>query len=48
MPATCHRVASMLAKPRVAVALGKALFYRRLETGIAAAYEDAGRTMPAT
>jgi enoyl-CoA hydratase/carnithine racemase len=25
--------------------MGKALFYRQLETGIAAAYEDAGRTM---
>ncbi|MDE2275008.1 MAG: enoyl-CoA hydratase [Burkholderiales bacterium] len=38
-------LASILAKPRVALALGKALFYRQLETGIAAAYEDAGRTM---
>jgi len=38
-------VASIVAKPRVAVALGKALFYRQLETGMAAAYEDAGRTM---
>ncbi len=38
-------VASILAKPRVAVAMGKALFYRQLETGIAAAYEDAGNTM---
>jgi len=37
--------ASILAKPRVAVAMGKALFYRQLETGIAAAYDDAGRTM---
>jgi len=33
------------AKPRVALALGKALFYRQLETGIEAAYDDAGRTM---
>jgi enoyl-CoA hydratase/carnithine racemase len=33
------------AKPRVALALGKALFYRQLEEGIAGAYEDAGRTM---
>ncbi len=32
-------------KPRLAIAMGKALFYRQLETGIAAAYEDAGRTM---
>jgi enoyl-CoA hydratase/carnithine racemase len=38
-------VDSIVAKPRVAVALGKALFYRQLETGIAAAYDDAGRTM---
>lgn len=32
-------------KPRVAVALGKALFYRQLEVGVHAAYEDAARTM---
>ena len=38
-------VASIVAKPRVALAMGKALFYRQLETGIAAAYEDAGNTM---
>jgi enoyl-CoA hydratase/carnithine racemase len=38
-------VAGIVAKPRVAIALGKALFYRQLETGIEAAYEDAGRTM---
>ena len=38
-------VAAIVAKPPVAVATGKALFYRQLETGIAAAYEDAGRTM---
>jgi enoyl-CoA hydratase/carnithine racemase len=37
--------ASIVGKPRVAIALGKALFYRQLETGIQAAYEDAGRTM---
>jgi len=37
--------ASIVAKPRVAIALGKALFYRQLETGIAAAYLDAGQTM---
>ncbi len=37
--------ASIVAKPRVAVALGKQLFYRQLEHGIAAAYEDAGNTM---
>ena len=38
-------VDSIVAKPRVAIAMGKALFYRQLETGIAAAYDDAGRTM---
>jgi enoyl-CoA hydratase/carnithine racemase len=37
--------ASIVAKPRVAVALGKALFYRQLEVGTAAAYADAGQTM---
>ena len=38
-------VASIVAKPREAVAMGKALFYRQLETGIEKAYEDAGNTM---
>jgi enoyl-CoA hydratase/carnithine racemase len=38
-------VASIVAKPRVAVAMGKELFYRQLETGIEAAYEDAAQTM---
>ena len=38
-------VASVVAKPRVAVAMGKQLFYRQLETGIEAAYVDAARTM---
>lgn len=38
-------VASIVAKPRVAIAAGKGLFYRQLETGIAAAYDDAGQTM---
>jgi enoyl-CoA hydratase/carnithine racemase len=38
-------VASIVAKPRLAVSLGKALFYRQLESGIAAAYTDAGQTM---
>jgi len=38
-------VASIVAKPRVAVALGKALFYRQIETDIDAAYADAGQTM---
>jgi enoyl-CoA hydratase/carnithine racemase len=38
-------VATIVAKPRVAIAMGKALFYRQLETGIEAAYADAGQTM---
>ena len=38
-------VASIVAKPRVAVAMGKSLFYRQLEEGIEAAYADAERTM---
>ena len=37
--------ARIVAKPRVALALGKQLFYRQLEAGIDAAYDDAGRTM---
>jgi enoyl-CoA hydratase/carnithine racemase len=37
--------ASIVTKPRVAVAMGKALFYRQLEVGTAAAYADAGHTM---
>jgi enoyl-CoA hydratase/carnithine racemase len=38
-------VASIVGKPRVAIALGKSLFYRQLELGIEAAYADAARTM---
>ncbi|HSC63136.1 MAG TPA: enoyl-CoA hydratase [Caldimonas sp.] len=38
-------VASIVAKPRAAIALGKALFYRQIERGSEAAYEDAARTM---
>ena len=38
-------VAAIVGKPRVAVAMGKALFYRQLEVGIEAAYADAGQTM---
>jgi enoyl-CoA hydratase/carnithine racemase len=38
-------VASIVAKPAVAIAAGKALFYRQLEAPIAEAYVDAGRTM---
>jgi len=38
-------LARIVSKPRVAIAMGKGLFYRQLETGIQAAYDDAGRTM---
>ncbi len=38
-------VTRIVAKPRAAVALGKALFYRQLEQGIESAYADAGATM---
>ena len=38
-------VQSILAKPRVSVAMGKQLFYRQLEMGIADAYSNAAQTM---
>ncbi|CQD06144.1 enoyl-CoA hydratase [Mycolicibacterium conceptionense] len=38
-------VASIVAKPRVAVAMGKALFYRQIEVDIRSAYADAAATM---
>ncbi len=38
-------IASILSKPGSAVAMGKDLFYRQLETGIEAAYQMAGQTM---
>jgi enoyl-CoA hydratase/carnithine racemase len=38
-------LAQIVAKPRVALALGKQLFYRQLETGIEGAYADAEATM---
>jgi len=37
--------AVILRKPRVAIALGKELFYRQSELGLASAYEAAGSTM---
>jgi len=36
---------SILSKPGAALAMGKDLFYRQLETGIEAAYQMAGQTM---
>ena len=38
-------IASILAKPASALAMGKDLFYRQLESGIEAAYQLAGQTM---
>ena len=38
-------VEAIIAKPRVAVAIGKEFFYRQIELGIAPAYEAAARTM---
>jgi enoyl-CoA hydratase/carnithine racemase len=38
-------LAQIVAKPRVALALGKQLFYRQIEKGIEAAYADAEATM---
>ena len=38
-------IQSILCKPREAIAMGKALFYRQRETNIEAAYQLAGQTM---
>ena len=38
-------VDQILGKPRLALAMGKALFYRQIETGMADAYADAAQTM---
>jgi len=38
-------VATIIAKPRIAVAMGKEFFYKQAELGIAAAYEAASQTM---
>ena len=38
-------VQSILAKPPLAVAMGKQLFYRQIENGIEAAYTEAAHTM---
>lgn len=44
-PALQTLVDRILAKPREAVAMGKALFYRQLETGMESAYQLAGQSM---
>ena len=36
---------AIIAKPRVAIAMGKELFYRQIEAGVEAAYQLAGQTM---
>ena len=38
-------VSAIVARPREAIAMGKALFYKQRETGIEAAYQLAGQTM---
>ncbi|MGZ5662633.1 MAG: enoyl-CoA hydratase [Usitatibacter sp.] len=44
--ATANELAeSLKAKPREALAIGKALFYRQLEQGLEGAYRDASRTI---
>jgi enoyl-CoA hydratase/carnithine racemase len=42
---TAKLAASIIAKPRVAVAMGKKIFYAQGELGIEAAYQAAGETM---
>jgi enoyl-CoA hydratase/carnithine racemase len=37
--------ASILAKPAIAIAMGKKLFYKQIEMGVEAAYQLAGQTM---
>jgi enoyl-CoA hydratase/carnithine racemase len=38
-------VEQIIGKPRLALAMGKELFYRQLEVGMSSAYEDAAQTM---
>ena len=45
MDAALELAASLKAKPRAALATGKALFYRQLEEGLQRAYVDASRTI---
>lgn len=45
MEAAHEIAASLMQKPREALALGKSLFYRQLELGLSAAYADATRTI---
>lgn len=43
--AVAELTAAIVAKPGVAIALGKGLFYQQLEMGVGAAYQLAGQTM---
>ena len=43
--ATLKLAETLKVKPRNALALGKALFYRQLEAGIESAYDDASATI---
>jgi enoyl-CoA hydratase/carnithine racemase len=45
METTRELANNLKAKPRAALALGKALFYRQLEASLASAYQDASRTI---
>ena len=45
MAAAQELAGRLTSKPRATLALGKALFYRQLEAGLAAAYDDASRTI---
>jgi enoyl-CoA hydratase/carnithine racemase len=45
MEATHELANNLKSKPREVLALGKALFYRQLESGLGAAYSDASRTI---
>jgi enoyl-CoA hydratase/carnithine racemase len=45
MPTVIELAENLKKKPAESLAIGKALFYRQLETGLAAAYDDASRTI---
>jgi enoyl-CoA hydratase/carnithine racemase len=43
--ATMQLAARLISKPREALAMGKALFYRQMESGLESAYKDASATI---
>jgi len=45
MEAAHELAATLMQRPRAALALGKALYYRQLEAPLAQAYDDATRTI---